>query len=240
MKKDAKQKLSRRLSFGTCALCEASGIPKRSITKHLTQCPKRAIDLAGHKRALHLMAWFPYDPRYWIHFEALESVDLRMLDAFLRDLWLECCGHMSAFTIAQQRYIAPSQGVMREYGDRSMDVPLKDILLPGMRFLHEYDFGSTTELMLEVVAHNAAQAKPGSAVQLLARNDPLDFRCRVCKHPAATICLECQEEAEEPEDIEQIYYCDQCIENRTEHTHDDESLRLPIVNSPRMGVCGYE
>jgi len=38
---------------------------------------------------------------------------------------------------------------MRSY---SMNVPLGKVLTAGMKFVHEYDFGSTTELVLRVVS----------------------------------------------------------------------------------------
>ena len=37
------------------------------------------------------------------------------LDRFLRDIWLECCGHMSQFTIGKARYISHPD---RAAGDR--------------------------------------------------------------------------------------------------------------------------
>lgn len=233
-----KRRPHKKLSYGTCALCGLSGIPKRAMIKHFAQCEKRVSDASGREKMFHLMAWFLYDPRYWIHFEVPEGAGLRAVDAFLRDTWLECCGHMSAFTIAEERYVAPTAGVTQEFGDRPMNARLKGILLPGMRFFHEYDFGSTTELILDVIAYGAPKAKRGS-IRLLARNDPLDIRCRVCKKSATTICLECQEEVTSPKDEAIIYYCEQCVDNRSRHKHDDEEMRLPVVNSPRMGVCGY-
>jgi len=238
MKKDSKQKSQRSISYGMCVLCKASSIPKRLMIKHLEQCPGRITSVGGGKTVFHLMAGFPYDPRYWIHFEAPESVGLRTIDGFLRDIWLECCGHMSSFTIAGERYVAPSQGAMREYGDHPMNAKLADVLLPGMRFLHEYDFGSTTELFVDVIARGVPKAKSGP-VRLLARNDPPDIRCYACNRSATTICGECEEEIAEPKDIASRYFCDRCIDDRAKHPHDDENMRMPVVNSPRMGVCGY-
>lgn len=238
MAKSSPQSLKRNISCGACALCGTSDIAKRSIVKHLDACQKRATGTAGREATFHLMAWSPDDTRYWLYFEAPASAGVRVIDAFLRTTWLECCGHMSSFTIDGQRYVAPSQGAAREYGDRTMKARLDEILRPGMRFLHEYGFGSTTELALEVIARGAPYAKADS-VRLLAQNDPPDIRCKTCGNPAATICVECQEEVEGPEDVGKIYYCDHCIDSRSRHRHDDAQMRLPVVNSPRMGVCGY-
>ena len=52
---------------------------------------------------------------HWLHLEAPASVQLQLLDDFLRDLWLECCGHLSCFTIDGVRYEAvPGRKRMRE------------------------------------------------------------------------------------------------------------------------------
>jgi hypothetical protein len=41
---------------------------------------------------------------YWLHLEAPITATLRALDGYLRDLWLECCGHLSIFEIDGRTY----------------------------------------------------------------------------------------------------------------------------------------
>jgi hypothetical protein len=48
---------------------------------------------------------------------------LAKLDAFLRETWLECCGHLSSFEIAGERY---ASNPMDE--DLSMKRPLKEVV----------------------------------------------------------------------------------------------------------------
>jgi hypothetical protein len=72
------------------------------------------------------------------------TAPLSKLDRFLRDTWLECCGHLSAFEIGSNRYASsPTQGEM------SMRVPLSRVLEKGIKFSYEYDYGSTTALTLK-------------------------------------------------------------------------------------------
>ena len=52
-----------------------------------------------------------------------------------------------------------------------MDVPVGEVLRPGMKFTHDYDFGSTTHLALRVVGECEGKA-PVQRVRLLARNEP--------------------------------------------------------------------
>jgi len=37
------------------------------------------------------------DKNYWLYLDISMTSTLKSLDAFLREIWLECCGHMSAF-----------------------------------------------------------------------------------------------------------------------------------------------
>jgi hypothetical protein len=45
-----------------------------------------------------------YFPEYWFFIEADGMCKLEDIDSLLRDMWLECCGHLSCFTINNQRY----------------------------------------------------------------------------------------------------------------------------------------
>lgn len=37
-----------------------------------------------------------YSKKYWLIIEVSENVTLKELDNFIRDIWVECCGHLSA------------------------------------------------------------------------------------------------------------------------------------------------
>ena len=65
-------------------------------------------------------------------------------------------------------------------------------------------------------------------MRLLARNVPPEYSCSQCGRHAGYICAECMWEVDNP------FYCAACVE---EHEHE---MILPVTNSPRMGVCGYE
>jgi hypothetical protein len=38
-----------------------------------------------------------YQKEYWLFLDIALNATLEDLDAFLRQIWLECCGHMSGF-----------------------------------------------------------------------------------------------------------------------------------------------
>ena len=49
-----------------------------------------------------------------------------------------------------------------------------------MIFNYEYDFGSTTEIMVKVLDHYSAQ-KQNEKVVILSRNNPPEFACSICE-----------------------------------------------------------
>ena len=153
-----------------------------------------------------------YAKNYWLFVDVEKNKTLNSLDEFLRDIWLECCGHLSAF-----------QGPTGEVGKaRKLSA-----FAVGDKLLHEYDFGSTTECLLTIVGETR-RPKQKKAVRLLARNEPPVWKCASCGQPAEFICAECICETENAD------FCAACAE---EHEHE---FLLPITNSPRSGVCGYD
>lgn len=49
--------------------------------------------------SFHLVIEGRYAKAYWMHVAAPLAAPLSKLDRFLRDTWLECCGHLSAFHV---------------------------------------------------------------------------------------------------------------------------------------------
>lgn len=116
------------------------------------------------------------------------------------------------------------------FEDRSMYVSLDSVLTVGQKFSYEYDFGSTTHLALKVMAEREGQAlSEDEEVKVLARNLPPFIACQVCGKRATQV-------AGGYYDADEHGYCDECVEKLDE----DVDMLLPVVNSPRVGVCGYE
>jgi hypothetical protein len=212
------------VSNGKCTLC-GGVFAKAAMTTHLKSCRKKQMPSEEPKKvaAFHLLVEGRHQPEYWMHLEVPAGATLDTLDRFLRDTWLECCGHMSEFEIQGTRYTVEAM----DLDDEEMDAKLKDVLSPRMAFLHAYDFGSTTHLKLKVVSEYESDLTD-KKVHILARNEPPVIPCGVCGKPATQICTECSYSAEG-------WLCDACS---GEHECGEEML-LPVVNSPRTGVCGY-
>ena len=113
--------------------------------------------------------------------------------------------------------------------DCSLGVTLEKALKVGQKFRYEYDFGSTTELSLKVVSEREGMLlDEGHEVQVLARNIPPEIKCVLCGKPATRVAA-----GYDYWGVVEHAYCDDC----SKKTREDGWL--PIVNSPRVGVCAY-
>lgn len=219
------------MAEGECFLCNEF-LTKRGMSRHLEACQKESFKAEEEGSTIHLRVQGRYRPDYWMHLAVKPETTLEELDSFLRDIWLECCGHMSAFTIGKTRYTTGA-GIDAMWADmefvprseRSMGVRIGEVLRPKLEFLHEYDFGSTTELSLKVVSRWEGQAD--EQILVLARNKPPSIECS-CGNQATKVCGIHARTA-------RVWLCEGCA---PEHECGEDVL-LPVVNSPRMGKCGY-
>ncbi len=226
--------MTRQSSKGTCAFCHRE-LGKASMSRHLQSCEQRTA-MQGERegrqqakkiKAFHLVVEGYRLPMYWMHLEVAAGPTLATLDRFLREIWLECCGHLSAFTIGGVRYSVDAALYEWDIGSKTMQVRLDQVLHPGQTCAYEYDFGSTTELTLKVISEREVVAKK-KAIEILARNNPPIVPCDVCGKPATSLCTQC------------IYEDKGCLCDGCAKSHEcGEEMLLPLVNSPRAGVCGY-
>ncbi|MDQ6662539.1 MAG: hypothetical protein M3Z24_16440 [Chloroflexota bacterium] len=133
------------------------------------------------------------------------------------------------------------QDLPKEYG---MDVPATEVLKPGLKFSYTYDFGSSTDLSLRVVSEREGALRggdeedyePGESertgtkeVELLARNEAPELVCDRCGAKPATFIIS-----------ENVWAGDAlCKKCALKLRKKEEDLILPVVNSPRVGVCAY-
>ena len=240
--------MARQQTAGTCQLCRGT-FGKTAMTRHLQKClasSGAAASLRASKtrgRLLHLAVQGKYTSAYWLHVEVPAAATFGDLDNFLRAIWLECCGHCSAFHLKKAvkrpaRSASPAResflsSLPWEMDDIAPDSPsmenhLGAALQVGETFAYEYDFGSTTDLTLRIVSEREGPIPKQQPVRLLARNDPPVISCGVCGERATQVCALCS-------DNESGWLCRSCAKK-----HEcGEEMFLPVVNSPRTGVCGY-
>ncbi len=218
----------RKMPQGKCSFCQEV-MTKRKLTNHLEICPKRREIITKAEKGkgetenlFHLKAKFPYSPDFWLDLEVSGSAALKDLDYYLREIWLECCGHLSEFS---------SGGFFNS--EVSMKKKIEDIFSKETALYHSYDFGDTTETIIEKVAVRKGKPTTKFPIVLMSRNELTGYKCLKCDEPAAYICQGCHYE-----NVNEGLLCKEHAEN---HPHtDDYGEPLEFVNSPRAGVCGYE
>jgi hypothetical protein len=204
-------------SEGICIYCNQT-ILKANMAKHLENhlateqknCTVKTTETYCH---IEVQAG-----KYFLHLLVHGQIDMEMVDYFFKQIWLECCGHLSAF--------------MYKNNEIEMEEKVQDILQPATKLIYEYDFGSTTTL--NIISHNHYQLPLQKQLQLLSRNEPLQIMCDECNSNAAqTICTTCTWDGGG-------YFCKTCATKHKKTCEDfADYAKLPLVNSPRAGVCDY-
>jgi hypothetical protein len=235
--------LKKTITEGDCLYCSKS-YSGMAMTRHLESCEKRKnfyleINKKSKEQSNNIVFLLnissKYYPEYWMFLEVDGRSKLKAIDKFLRDTWLECCGHLSSFTIKGQEYesqLDPIPDPFFNKNSKTMSESASSVFLPGINIDYVYDYGSSTELVLKVISDIPGRIS-GKKVKLVARNNELVFKCTKCKKEIATkICTVCIHE----KDRSRASFCENCV-----NLHScGEEMALPIVNSPRSGECGYE
>ena len=226
--------MSRSSSRGSCVFCGRE-LAKGGLTRHLNTCAKRTEAQAEADRSrrlaqtlYHLQVLDAWGAGYFLHLEMRSKAALKDLDEYLRAIWLECCGHLSSFEIGGVTYDSSPDPWGGE--GRTMNVKANSIFQPGMLFRYQYDFGTTSELVIKVMSEREGRPLTEHPIFLMARNKYEQPPCMVCGKPATNLCSECLSER----DDERGELCDEHVEG-----HEHEDFVLALVNSPRVGMCGY-
>ncbi|MFT8350873.1 SEC-C metal-binding domain-containing protein [Clostridium saccharoperbutylacetonicum] len=156
---------------GKCYYCEKE-LTERTIKRHMKNCPemKKVIDkqmrIAKGTRNQFIISIKDKDEpnKYCIYASIDTNLQLQHLDKLIRDIWVECCGHLSAFYI-DGKILTDNMNELYE-----MNLFLKDVLSIGKKFGYEYDFGSSTNLSLEVV-EVLEVPKEFTQIEIIARNN---------------------------------------------------------------------
>ncbi|MCP4753794.1 MAG: hypothetical protein GY866_23160, partial [Proteobacteria bacterium] len=131
------------------------------MTRHIRSCLKKELKNRPSVRSsnlIHLHVIDAHDPEYFLHLLVSGSTLLNELDTYLRSIWLECCGHMSAFM--DPRY----------HEDMDMSATIKTAFAYDSTLEYQYDFGSTTELSVSKLDIYSGTSDITEKINLLARN----------------------------------------------------------------------
>ena len=219
----------RKQPRGKCAYC-GKEFAKGGMLGHLPACRRRKEIVAASDRKsgakvgmTHLRVTDYWRRDFWLDLEMQGLATLQDLDRYLRRIWLECCGHLSMF----------STGSWGEIDEISMTTRIGWALQPGVELVHIYDFGTSSETVVRSVSVRKGTATTLNPVDLMSRNNMPNFTCMECDSPAVGICMGCMFEDGTSGTL--------CERHSEIHTHiEDYGDPLPLINSPRIGMCGYD
>lgn len=192
---------------------------ERGLSRHLKSCKKlkekykKGSEQTYYKINIYNNLGYGYS----LYIDIKANATLGDLDKFLRDIWLESYDHCSEFEFKDRRY--PMYESI--YSESGIDKKLGKVLEVKDKFKYEYDFGTPTVLHCKVI-DAVKGADRENIIEILARNEEHVYKCEECDKEATHVL----------EDWSPEFYCEDHLENSDEYY-------LPIVNSPRMGVCGY-
>ena len=232
---DKKMRTHLLAHFSGAGAAKTAKAAKTSKTAKAAKTSKTAKAAKANGKDAYLVVVSDTIPAtFWLYIRAHKTATLMDIDALIRTTWVECCGHLSAFRSKEDSYM-----VMAMEGDdpgtKTMEENAAKALAKSRTLEYEYDFGTPT--MLAVRAAGAcSSAGMKRTAEVVARNSKLVLDCGTCgaKGAAALICPECVWGDQSP------LLCKKCAKK---HEHEgepaDTSIYLPVVNSPRMGMCGY-
>ncbi len=216
----------KKQSKGNCAFCDKE-LSKGGMSKHLATCAARqsAIEKAVQKKGAdetiyHLRIQDSYRPEFWLNLEMRGGKQLKDLDNYLRAIWLECCGHLSEFSLG---------GFQNTVG---MSRTVEKVFSSAEEVMHIYDFGTSSETLVKRVAVRQGKPLSSKPIFLMARNNPIAETCIECDKPATHLCMECMYEDETWGTL--------CAEHAESHPHNNYGEPVELMNSPRVGMCGYD
>ena len=205
------------ISEGKCFYCEQIFSQKeiaKHLAKHLADKEKADLNNTNQTYCHVLVEASPY----FLHLLVKGNATMIKIDTFLRNIWLECCDHLSEFR--------------NKNSEIEMNYKVSKVFKPKIKIIHEYDFGTTTRVNLKALKHYQLNLKEN--IILLSRNEPLKIMCSTCKKEfAINMCTVCNWNSE-------AYFCKKCSKKHEKVCADfADYSSSPIVNSPRMGECGY-
>ncbi len=218
----------KRQAMGKCAFCNRD-YTKRGMARHLAICPERGVaPVASRKRTIsdgvyYLRAQDCEGYGFWLDLEIHGWGTLDDLDQFLREEWLGCCDdHESGFYIDVRHSFEVAKSNHIHTAFENVKRVYYSLLTGGSSVL--------ASCYISVVKVRVDARSSELRTTSMARNVGHDFTCRECCKPAVEFCSVCSL----PDELWEDTYCEQ---HGSVHLHDQHSFMLPLVNSPRQGIC---
>jgi hypothetical protein len=208
--------MEKNQDLGTCYIC-GKDFAVRGMTRHVKSCIKR---IKGSEKCmlLHIKGGGPF---FITLLAPLNGFTFAHLDAFIRGVWFECCGHLSRFDTGFDFWDDDGRS-----DEEFMKKSLKNIQNFGT-LGYEYDFGSTSYAeikFLDIVEINQKL----KSFKVLAYNHIPVKKCESCEKNAKFM-------VEDYETGETVFACS---EHGPKDDEDNEVYAFELINNPRVGFCG--
>ena len=175
---------SHKPGSGECHLCSRNISSLRYMKHHLESCMRtwtwqpRDNDQEANDTFTHVTFRAEPNVNYWMVAVIRKDVTLRQVDEFLRNVWLECCNHLSRFNFGGMTVGSDGfEKEMRHHFDHidtshiaTFDSELMKIALPGTILEHEYDMGSTS--ITEITVNGLLEIPESRPITVVAQNNP--------------------------------------------------------------------
>ena len=116
------------------------------------------------------------------------------------------------------------------FKENDMNFPLSDIMKDDLFLEHMYDMGTPTRSQWTVVANGNASFS--GKLKVVGQNKEIKFPCIGEKNTCPNLATQIRSSYMNP-----LTWCDECFEKKVKE--EDKEDYLPVVNSPRIGDCGY-
>jgi len=146
---------------GKCLICLKT---LRKNERHIINCTSTIQDAAGDDCYLFYVA----SCEHWLYILVNADTTIKQLDKFLKEYWLECCGHKS---------------VMKNFMGQ---LKLTSIVKPE-NMEYEYDMGSTSFVDINYVATIKYKTK---GITVVMHNVDNNVVCSTC-HKNKCYCMDC-------------------------------------------------
>ena len=200
-----------------CKFCNKKfGI--KAINDHLSVCIQNFVDDKSGYLIEFISTNYITNKTYQMFVIFGTKCKFSHIDTFLRNIWCECCGHMSTLDVFEEVNKNKTQSVKFN--------TLISKYENAKQFIYSYDMGSTTDIYFRIIKKLEGTNK-NTDIELLYRNEPFKVKChnyKKCKEYATNIYYD-------------ELYCNDCKNNIDE---EEQELILKLSNSPRTGICAFE
>lgn len=191
---------------GICFICQKT-VKKQGALRHIKSCATKNLVGSNNTYILQILG----GDNFYMMVAVSPDTTLEELDMFLRDVWYECCGHLSQFCY-------------EHYDEVSMNKTVKTVFKSKKAIEYQYDFGSTSYAIIKLVDKLKTNINLKDIVVLSQNNMPKSV-CDKCDNKASYMKIDYDN------DCETSFFCDKCVD-------EDDDYIFELVNSPRVGYCG--